>query len=165
MAFYIHNEYFFFKLRSCTYSLNFIVLTTFIVIKLQATSTFCPPPKGWPPVNRTPPPPSPKKNKSLSEYRIYPCRMRTFFSQILTPKSRCALYTEHSVFMLGNLHNNTKSAKSNSFQFYAASRNKSRQKACLALYITSIYVRQGISHATCLRLKICCIFLSISMTK
>ena len=79
--------------------------------------------------------------------------MRTFFSQILTPKSRCALYTEHSVFMLGNLHNNTKSAKSNSFQFYAASRNKSRQKACLALYITSIYVRQGISHATCFTIE------------
>ena len=73
--------------------------------------------------------------------------MRTFFSQILTQKLRCALYTEPSVFMLGNLHNNTKSAKSNSFQFYAASRNKSRQKACLALYITSVHIRQG--HQSC----------------
>ena len=42
------------------------------------------------------------------------------------------------VFMLGNLHNNTKSAKLNSFQFYATSRNRSRQKVCLALYITSL---------------------------
>ena len=50
-------------------------------------------------------------------YRIYPCIICTFFSQILPPKSRCALYTELFVFMLGNLHNNTKSAKSNSFNF------------------------------------------------
>ena len=68
--------------------------------------------------------------------------MRTFFSQILSPKSRCALYTEPFVFMLGNLHNNTKSAKSNSFQFYATTRNKSRQNVCLALYKTSVHVRQ-----------------------
>ena len=61
--------------------------------------------------------------------RIYPCIMRTFFSQILPPKSRCALYTEPFVFILGILHNNTKSAKSNSFKFYATSRNKSRKKS------------------------------------
>ena len=78
---------------------------------------------------------------------IYPCIMRTFFSQILPPKSRCALYTEPFVFMLGNLYNNTKSAKSNSFQFYATRRNKSSQKACLALYITSVHVRQW--HQSC----------------
>ena len=82
-----------------------------------------------------------------NEYRIYQCIMRTFFSQILPPKSRCALYTGPFVFMLGNLHNNTKSAKSNSFQFYAASRNKSRPKVCLALYITSVHVRQW--HQSC----------------
>ena len=40
------------------------------------------------------------------------------------------------------MHNNTKSAKSNNSQFYATSRNKSRQKVCLALYITSADVRQ-----------------------
>ena len=71
--------------------------------------------------------------------------MRTFFSQILPLKSRCAIYTDYTepfVFMLGNLHNNTKSAKSNSFQFYATSRNKSRQKVFLALYITSVHIRQ-----------------------
>ena len=61
--------------------------------------------------------------------------MCTFFSQILALKSRCALYTEPFVFMLGNLHNNTKSAESNNSQFYATSRNKSRQKVCLALYV------------------------------
>ena len=76
--------------------------------------------------------------------------MRTFFSQIWPLKSKCALYTEPFVFTLGNLHNNTKSAKSNNSQFYATSRNKSRQKVCLALYITSVHVRHGISHATCL---------------
>ena len=80
-------------------------------------------------------------------YCIYPCIMRTFFSQILPPKSRCTLYTEPFVFMLGNLYNNTKSAKSNSFQFYATSRNKSRQKVFLALYITSVHVRQW--HQSC----------------
>ena len=84
---------------------------------------------------------------SRFEYRIYLCIMRTFLSQILPSKSRWALYTEPSVFMFGNLHNNAKSVKSNSFQFYAASRNKSRQKVCLALYITSGYVRQG--HQSC----------------
>ena len=68
--------------------------------------------------------------------------MRTFFSQILPLKSRCALYTEPFVFMLGNLHNNTKSAKSNNSQFYATSRNKLRQKVCLALNITLVHVRQ-----------------------
>ena len=73
--------------------------------------------------------------------------MRTFFSQILAPKLRCALYTEPFVFMLGNLHNNTKSAKLNSFQFYATSRNKSRQKVFLALYITSVYICQW--HQSC----------------
>ena len=73
--------------------------------------------------------------------------MCTFFSQILPPKLRCALYTEPFVFMLGNLHNNTKSAKSNSFQFYATSRNKSRQKVFLAFYITSVHVRQW--HQSC----------------
>ena len=85
------------------------------------------------------------------QYRIYPCIMHTFFSQILPLKSRCALYTEPFVFLLGNLRNNTKSAKSNKSQFYATSRNKSRQKVCLALYITSVHVHHGISHAACLR--------------
>ena len=75
--------------------------------------------------------------------------MRTIFSQILPPKSRCALYTESFVFMLGNLHNNTKSAKSNSFQFYATSWNKLRQKVCLALYITSVHVRQWQISESC----------------
>ena len=73
--------------------------------------------------------------------------MHTFFSQILPPKSRCALYREPFVFMLGNLHNKTKGAKSNSFQFYASSRNKSRQKVCLVLYITSVHVLQW--HQSC----------------
>ena len=73
--------------------------------------------------------------------------MHTFFSQILPPKSRCALYTEPFAFMFGNLHNNTKSAKSNSFQFYATIRNKSRQKLCPACYITSVHVRQW--HQSC----------------
>ena len=100
------------------------------------------------------------------QYRVNPCIVRTFFSQILPLKSRCALYKEPFVFLLGNLRNNTKSAKSNKSQFYATSRNKSRQKVCLALYITSVHVHHGISHATYLRsrLKICCIFSSISMT-
>ena len=57
--------------------------------------------------------------------------MHTFFSQIL----------------LDNLHNNTKSAKSNNSQFYATSRNKSRQKVCLALCITSVHVCQW--HQSC----------------
>ena len=70
-----------------------------------------------------------------------------FFSQIFPLKSRCALYTEPFVFMLGNLHNNTKSPKSNNSQFYATSRNKSRQKVCLALYITSVHIRQW--HQSC----------------
>ena len=83
----------------------------------------------------------------FSLYHIYPSIMRTFFSQILPPKSRCTLYTEPFVFMLGNLHNNTKSAKSNNSQFYATSRNKSRQKVCLALYSTSVHVRQW--HQSC----------------
>ena len=95
-----------------------------------------------------------KEVKSLQHYRIYPCIMRTFFSQILPLKSRCAIYTELFVFMLGNLHNNTKSAKLNNSQFYATSRNKSRQKVCLALYITpditSVHICQ--CHATCLLL-------------
>ena len=73
--------------------------------------------------------------------------MRTFFSQILPPKLRCALYTEPFVFMLGHLHNNTKSAKLNSSQFYATSRNKSRQKLYLALYITSVNICQW--HQLC----------------
>ena len=73
--------------------------------------------------------------------------MHTFFSQILPLKSRCTLYMEPFVFMLGNLHNNTKSAKSNNSQFYATSRNKSRQKVCLALYITSVHVCQW--HQSC----------------
>ena len=68
-------------------------------------------------------------------------------TRTLPPKSRCALYTEPFVFMLGNLHNNTKSAKSNSFQFYATTRNKSRQNVCLALYKTSVHVRQW--HQSC----------------
>ena len=38
-----------------------------------------------------------KQNKT--KYRIYPCIMHTFFSQILSLKSRCALYTEPFVFM------------------------------------------------------------------
>ena len=82
-----------------------------------------------------------------AHYRIYPCIMRTFFSQILPLKSRCALYTEPFVFMSVNLHNNTKSAKSNNSQFYATSRNKSKQKVCQALYITSVQVRQW--HQSC----------------
>ena len=89
----------------------------------------------------------PLKLPQLINYRIYPRIMRTFFSQILPLKSRCALYTEPFVFMLGNLHNNTKSAKSNNSQFYATSRNKSRQKVCLALYSTSVHVRQW--HQSC----------------
>ena len=71
----------------------------------------------------------------VGKYHIYPCIMCTFFSQILALKSRCALYTEPFVFILGNLHNNTKSAESNNSQSYATSRNKSRQKVCLALYV------------------------------
>ena len=54
---------------------------------------------------------------------------------------------EHFVFMLSNLHNNTKSAKSSNSQFYATSRTQSRQKVCLALYITSVHVRQW--HPSC----------------
>ena len=65
---------------------------------------------------------------STKIYRIYPCIMHTFFSQILPLKQRYELYTDPFVFMLGTLHNNTKSAKSNNSQFYATSRNKSRQK-------------------------------------
>ena len=80
-------------------------------------------------------------------YRIYLCIMRTFFSQILPLKSRCTLYTETFVFMLGNLHNNTKSAKSNNSQFCATSRNKSRQKVCLPLCINSVHVRWW--HQSC----------------
>ena len=75
-------------------------------------------------------------------YRIYPCVMRTFFTQNLPLKLRCALYTEPFAFIGGNLHNNTKSAKSNNSQFYATSRNKSRKKVCLALYTTSVHIRQ-----------------------
>ena len=74
-------------------------------------------------------------------YRIYSCIMCTFFSQILPLKSRCTLYTEPFVFIWGNLHN-TKTAKLNNSQFYVTSRNKSRQKVCLALYITSVHIRQ-----------------------
>ena len=81
-------------------------------------------------------------------YRIYPCIMRTFFSQILALKSRCALYTEPFVFMLGNLHNNTKSAKSNSFQFYATSRNKSRQK-CLSSFVNHFSPRPSMADQSC----------------
>ena len=78
-----------------------------------------------------------------------------FFLTNFASKIEKRIYTEPFVFMLGNLHNNTKSAKSNSFQFYATSRNKSRQKVCLALYITSVHVRQWqISHATCLRSRL-----------
>ena len=55
---------------------------------------------------------------------------------------RCALYTEPFAFIGGNLHNNTKSAKSNNSQFYATSRNKSRKKVCLALYTTSVHIHQ-----------------------
>ena len=73
--------------------------------------------------------------------------MHTFFSQILPLKSRCTFYTEPFVFTLGNLHINTKSAKSNNSQFYATSRNKSRQKVCLALYSTSVHVSQW--HQSC----------------
>ena len=83
-------------------------------------------------------------------YRIYPCIMRTFFTQILPLKSRCTLYTEPFVFIEGNLHNNTKSAQPNNSQFYVLNcRNKSRQKMCLALYITSIHVRQCQWHQSC----------------
>ena len=70
-----------------------------------------------------------------------------FFFTNLPLKWRCALYTEPFVFMLGNLHNNTKSVKSNISQFYATKRNKSRQKVCLALYSTSVHVRQW--HQSC----------------
>ena len=80
-------------------------------------------------------------------YRIYPCITRIFFRQILPLKSRCAFFTEPFVFMLGNFHNNTKSAKSNNSQFYATSRNISKQKVCLALYISSVHVRQW--HHSC----------------
>ena len=62
--------------------------------------------------------------KPGQHYRIYSCIMRTFFSQIWPLKSRCALYTEPFVFMLGNLHNNTKSAKWNNSQFYAINQDK-----------------------------------------
>ena len=100
-------------------------------------------------------------------YRIYPCIVRTFFSKFLPPKSRCALYMVTFVFMLGNLHNNTKSAKLNSFQFYTTSRNKSRQKIFLALYITSVHVRQW--HQSCnlftITIENLLHFSSISMTK
>ena len=86
--------------------------------------------------------------KAVIIYRIYPCIMRTFFSHFFLPlKSRCALYTEPFVFMFGNLHNNTKSAKSNNSQFYATSRNKSRQKVCLALYSPSVHIHQW--HQSC----------------
>ena len=73
--------------------------------------------------------------------------MRTFFSQIFPLKLRCVLYTELFVFMLDNLHNNTKIAMSNNSQFYATSRNKSGQKVCLALYIISVHVCQW--HQSC----------------
>ena len=73
--------------------------------------------------------------------------MRTFFTQNLPLKLRCALYTEPFAFIGGNLHNNTKSAKSNNSQFYATSRNKSRKKVCLALS-TSVST-SGISHQSC----------------
>ena len=73
--------------------------------------------------------------------------MHTLFSQILPLKSSCILYTEPFVFILGNLHNSTKGAKLNNSQFYATSRNKSRQKVCLALYITSVQVPQW--HQSC----------------
>ena len=63
-------------------------------------------------------------------------------TEILPPKSRCALYTEPFVFMFGNLHNKTKSTKSNNSQFYVTSRNKSRKKVCLALCIISVHFRQ-----------------------
>ena len=82
-------------------------------------------------------------------YRIYPCIMRIFFTQILPLKLRCALYTEPFAFIGGNLHNNTKSAKSNNSQFYATSRNKSRKKVCLALYTTSVHIRQYKWHQSC----------------
>ena len=102
-----------------------------------------------------------------SNYRIYPCIVCTFFSQFLPPKSRCALYMVTFVFMLGNLHNDTKSAKLNSFQFYTTSRKKSRQKICLALYITSVHVRQW--HLSCnlftIMIENLLHFSSISMTK
>ena len=75
--------------------------------------------------------------------------MHTFFTQILPLKSRCALYTEPFVFIGGNLHNNTKSAKSNNSQFYATSKNKSTRKVCLTLYITSVHVRQCQWHQSC----------------
>ena len=84
---------------------------------------------------------------SFCIYRIYLCIMHTFFSQILPLKLRCTLYTESFVFMLGHLHNNTKSAKSNNSQFYVTNTNKSRQKVCLALYITSVHVRPW--HQSC----------------
>ena len=83
----------------------------------------------------------------MTNHHIYPCIMRSFFSQILPLKSRCALYMIPFVFMLGNLHNNTKSAKLNNSQFYATSRNKSQQKVCPALYITSVHVCQW--HQSC----------------
>ena len=74
--------------------------------------------------------------------------MRTFFSQFLALKSRCALYMAPFVFMLGNLHNNTKIAKSNSFQFYATSGNKSRQK-CLSSFVNHFNPRPSMADQSC----------------
>ena len=70
-----------------------------------------------------------------------------FFTNFASKIKVHIIHTEPFVFMLGNLHNNTKSAKLNNSQFYATSRNKSRQKGCLALYSTSVHVRQW--HQSC----------------
>ena len=82
---------------------------------------------------------------------VYNAQPPLFSHKILALKSRCTLYMEPFVFIEGNLQNNTKSAKSNNSQFYATSRNKSRQKVCLA----SFHIRQcqcrasSISHQSC----------------
>ena len=73
-----------------------------------------------------------------------------FFLTNLASKIEMSIIHGNFCFhVTGNLHNNTKSAKSNNSQFYAISRNKSRQKVCLALFITSVHICHGISHATC----------------
>ena len=69
-----------------------------------------------------------------------------FFLTNFASKIEMRIIHEPFVFMLGNM-NNTKSAKSNNSQSYATSRNKSRQKICLALYITSVHVHQW--HQPC----------------
>ena len=49
----------------------------------------------------------------------------------------------HITFCFHELICITKNTKLNNSQFYETRRNKSRQKVCLALYITSVHVRQS----------------------